>query len=197
MNGSRATRFFRLIMNLTPLNGIAESVKGDVETLPMWSMMTPIYVGPEMSMLVVSSEDVRCFFYTMSVPVCWWKYLAFNRKVPDSCLPRGSLQGQSVYMVAKVLPMGFVNSVSLAQHVHRNLALWSASRRRRWDGRAEPSRGGDPQGSGDHGGQPLMAHLPGQLRPLGEGQGGGPQPNGGAIGTSCPGFTSAVMSCGS
>ena len=106
---------FRLIMNLTPLNGIAESVKGDVETLPMWSMMTPFML-----------EDVRCFFYTMSVPVCWWKYLAFNRKVPDSCLPE-ELQGQSVYMVAKVLPMGFVNSVSLAQHVHRNLALWSGA----------------------------------------------------------------------
>ena len=94
---------FRLIMNLTPLNGIAESVKGDVETLPTWSMMTPFMLDQD-EMLVVSSEDVRCFFYTMSVPVCWWKYLAFNRKVPDSCLPE-ELQGQSVYMVAKVLPM--------------------------------------------------------------------------------------------
>ena len=52
---------FRLIMNLIPLNGIVESVKGDVETLPTWSMTTPFQLQPDES-LVVSSEDVRCFF---------------------------------------------------------------------------------------------------------------------------------------
>lgn len=31
-----------------------------------------------------------------------------------------------MYLTSKVLPMGFANSVSLAQHVHRNLATWSS-----------------------------------------------------------------------
>ena len=118
------TEVFRLIMNLVPLNGIAHSLRGDVDTLPMWSLMTPFYIQPS-DRLLVSSEDVRCFFYTMSVPPSWWKYMAFNKVVPQDCLP-ADLQGREVYLAAKVLPMGFLNSVSLAQHVHRNLSLWSS-----------------------------------------------------------------------
>lgn len=114
---------YRLIMNLTPFNGIAEPIKGDVDTLPMWSLMNPFYLEAN-DTLIVSSEDVRCFFYTMRVPCSWYKYLAFNRRVPDSCLSE-ELMGREVYLASQVLPMGFANSVSLAQHVHRNLALWS------------------------------------------------------------------------
>ena len=114
---------FRLIMNLTPFNGLAEPLKGDVETLPMWGQMSPYFIQPEENLLI-SSEDVRCFFYTMAVPSAWYKYLAFNKQVPDECLP-SDLRGRQVYLAARVLPMGFSNSVSLAQHVHRNLALWS------------------------------------------------------------------------
>lgn len=113
----------RLIMNLIPLNGICESLTGDVETLPSWSLATPLFLQPTEDLLI-SSEDVRCFFYTMSVPEAWMKYLAFNKRVPDSVLPH-HLQGEEVYLASKVLPMGFLNSVSLAQHVHRNLATWS------------------------------------------------------------------------
>ena len=119
-----STEVYRLIMNLIPLNGIAHSLRGDVDTLPMWSLMTPFHIQPN-DQLLISSEDVRCFFYTMSVPRSWWKYLCFNKVVPDECLPV-ELQGHEVYLSAKVLPMGFLNSVSLAQHVHRNLSLWSA-----------------------------------------------------------------------
>lgn len=117
------TEVLRLIMNLIPLNNIAHPLKGDVETLPMWSMMNPFFLQPG-EHLLISSEDVRCFFYTMAVPCTWYKYLAFNRAVPAQCLPP-HLQGREVYLAAKVLPMGFLNSVSLAQHVHRNLTLWS------------------------------------------------------------------------
>ena len=74
--------------------------------------------------LLVSSEDVKCFFYTMKVPECWSKYSAFNKPVPDDILP-GELQGKTVYLASRVLPMGFLNSVSLAQNVHRNLVKWS------------------------------------------------------------------------
>lgn len=117
------TEVLRLIMNLIPLNNIAHPLKGDVETLPMWSMMNPFFLQPG-EHLLISSEDVRCFFYTMAVPCTWYKYLAFNRAVPAQCLPP-HLQGRDVYLAAKVLPMGFLNSVSLAQHVHRNLTSWS------------------------------------------------------------------------
>ena len=114
---------YRLIMNLIPLNGICMALSGDVATLPSWSAMSPYFIQPTESLLV-SSEDVRCFFYTMSVPEEWRKYLAFNKAVPDAVLPE-DLQGEQVYLASRVLPMGFLNSVSLAQHVHRNLVLSS------------------------------------------------------------------------
>jgi hypothetical protein len=111
-------------MNLIPLNHLAHPLRGDVETLPAWSLMNPFFLQPSENLLI-SSEDVRCFFYTMAVPLAWHKYLAFNKRVPDCCLAP-HLQGREIYLAARVLPMGFLNSVSLAQHVHRNLALWSS-----------------------------------------------------------------------
>ena len=112
---------FRLIMNLIPLNTISQRLSGDVGTLPSWSGMNPFFLQPSENLLV-TSEDVRCFFYTMAVPECWFKYLAFNKLVPSTVVP-DYLKGEEVYLAAKVLPMGFLNSVSIAQHVHRNLVL--------------------------------------------------------------------------
>ena len=113
----------RLIMNLTPFNAICQPLGGDVDTLPSWGMMSPFFLQPDENLLV-SSEDVKCFFYTMQVPPCWCKFLAFNKMVPDECLPP-ELKGKVVYLASQVLPMGFLNSVSLAQNVHRNLVRWS------------------------------------------------------------------------
>lgn len=123
---------YRLIMNLIPLNNICVGLSGDVATLPSWSSMSPYFIQPSENLLV-SSEDVRCFFYTMSVPEEWHKYMAFNKLVPQDVLPL-ELQGEEVYLASRVLPMGFLNSVSLAQHVHRNLVLWSGDR----DGSSNP-----------------------------------------------------------
>eukprot|EP00438_Fugacium_kawagutii_P030090 Skav228179 [mRNA] locus=scaffold3933:199068:202658:+ [translate_table: standard] len=120
---------FRLIMNLIPLNKLCEPLSGDIDTLPTWSMMNPLFLQPS-EYLLVSSEDVKCFFYTMRVPRTWVKFLAFNKAVPQEIVPE-SLRGETVYLASVVLPMGFLNSVSIAQHVHRNLVHWS-----RLDGQA-------------------------------------------------------------
>lgn len=118
------TEVFRLIMNMTPLNALCMPMSGDIDTLPSWGAMSPFFLQPS-ECLLISSEDVKCFFYTMKVPSCWWKFLAFNKPVPDTVLPE-HLRGRVVYLASQVLPMGFLNSVSLAQHVHRNLVSWSA-----------------------------------------------------------------------
>ena len=124
---SNGVEVFRLIMNLIPLNALCQPMCGDIATLPTWGGMNPFFLQPHENLLI-SSEDVRCFFYTMSVPPEWYKFLAFNKKVPSEVLP-AHMVGSEVFLAAKVLPMGFLNSVSLAQHVHRNLVLWSGSRR--------------------------------------------------------------------
>lgn len=120
---SDGTEVFRLIMNLIPLNALCLPLSGDVDTLPSWGSMSPFFLQPS-EHLLISSEDVKCFFYTMKVPLTWRKFLAFNKAVPDGVLPE-HLRGKKVFLASTVLPMGFLNSVSLAQHVHRNLVAWS------------------------------------------------------------------------
>ena len=104
----------RLIMNLIPLNGICKGIEGDVATLPSWAGMSGFQLQPEED-LIISSEDVRCFFYIFQVPEECHPFLAFNKPVSTNV----SGCKQRMYLCSKVLPMGFKNSVSLAQHVHR------------------------------------------------------------------------------
>ena len=105
----------RLIMNLIPLNEICRGIEGDVGTLPSWAGMNAFHLMPSEDLLM-SSEDVRCFFYIFRVPLEWHPFLAFNRLIsPGVC---GVTEGRR-YLCSTVLPMGFKNSVALAQHVHR------------------------------------------------------------------------------
>ena len=110
----------RLIMNLKPTNSLCKSLSGDTPTLPSVTGMTGFYLS-ESEVLTLSSEDVRCFFYLFRVPEAWIRYLGFGRCVPDHLLPAHAGEGQRGYLCSLVLPMGFVNSVSIAQHIHRNM----------------------------------------------------------------------------
>ena len=86
--------------------------------------MTPLNLQPH-EQLIVSSEDVRCFFYIFRVPPAWHRFLAFNRPLPEDLC--GNKKG-GWYPCSAVLPMGFKNSVSLAQHVHRFIVKNSLTR---------------------------------------------------------------------
>ena len=123
----------RIIMNLIPLNGICREFEGDVATLPAWSGMTPLQLQPHEDLLV-SSEDVRCFFYIFRVPEPWHRFLAFNRPLPKELA--GPREG-TWYPCSSVLPMGFKNSVSLAQHVHRFIVKRSLNSSVQQSGEAE------------------------------------------------------------
>ena len=114
---AQGTPVHRLIMNLIPLNRICRPMSGDISTLPAWPSMHPFALGPDET-LMVSSEDVRCFFYIFAVPSEWYRFLAFAKVVPPHLCPD---QEQNYFLCSRVLPMGFCNSVSLAQHVHRTI----------------------------------------------------------------------------
>ena len=114
----------RLIMNLIPVNNICRGFQGDVATLPAWSSGGPLQLMPT-EQLLVTSEDVRCFFYIFQVPQEWRRYLGFNKIVPSDLHPGDS---RPHYLVANVLPMGFKNSVSLAQAVHRTVVAKARTR---------------------------------------------------------------------
>ena len=109
----------RLIMNLVPTNKLCRNLGGDLSTLPSVTGLSSIVLGKD-DVLVMSSEDIKCFFYLFSVPSSWHKFMAFGREVPPSVAPQGARE--PYYMAARVLPMGFISSVAIAQHVHRRIA---------------------------------------------------------------------------
>lgn len=69
----------------------------------------------------MSSEDIRCFFYLFSIPDAWKRFMAFGKLLPMDLVPP-KWEGMDCVLVSRVLPMGFLNSVSIAQHVHRRVA---------------------------------------------------------------------------
>ena len=116
-SGANPLEIHRLIMNLIPINQLCRGVQGDVSTLPGWASLAPLYLMEDEE-LVVSSEDVRCFFYIFKTPPAWWRFMAFNKRLPSSLCPHHD-KGGRYYLCSHVLPMGFKNSVSIAQHIHR------------------------------------------------------------------------------
>ena len=120
--GRYADDWSRLIMNMVPVNKLCRNLGGDISTLPSWAGMTP-YLLEDEQVLVMSSEDIRCFFYLFEVPVSWRPFMAFNKPVPQHVVGDGVYEPH--YLASRVLPMGFLNSVSVAQHVHRRIARMS------------------------------------------------------------------------
>ena len=113
----------RLIMNLTPLNSLCRSLGGDVSTLPGLSGFSGFLLERN-EVALLSSEDIRCFFYLFSIPADWKPFMGFSREISEDLKPP-DLKGRACVLVSRVLPMGFINSVSIAQHVHRNIVRWS------------------------------------------------------------------------
>ena len=107
----------RLIMNLKPANINCQALEGDTGTLPAASQLGSIFLA-DGEVLATSSEDIRCFFYLFAVPEAWQKFLAFGREAPEELIPQDK-RGIPHFLCSRVLPMGFVNSVGIAQHIHR------------------------------------------------------------------------------
>ena len=112
------TEICRLIMNLKPVNSVCMGLTGDTPTLPSITGMGTMYLADD-EVLLTSSEDVRCFFYLFSLPEAWIPFMGFGRAVPDDLKPPECQE--AAFLCSRVLPMGFVNSVAIAQHVHRRV----------------------------------------------------------------------------
>ena len=113
----------RLIMDLRPINKLFESIVGDLNTLPMLGQLLPLEIFPEETVMV-SSEDIKAMFYIIGLRECWRPLLAFGREIPDHLRPEG--MSEPCVLTSRVLPlgflpMGFINSVSVAQALHRNI----------------------------------------------------------------------------
>ena len=55
---------FRLIMGLRLVNRLVRSISGDISSLPSWAGTSP-YVIDDNEVVMMSSEDIRCFSYPL------------------------------------------------------------------------------------------------------------------------------------
>ena len=114
-----AIELCRLIMNLKPAKLLTRQLEGDTCTLPMITQLAALYLD-EGEILATSSEDLRCYFYLFAVPEAWHRYLGFGKVIPSWLIPEDERSDDWV-LCSRVLPMGFLNSVPIAQHIHRNI----------------------------------------------------------------------------
>ena len=63
-------------------------------------------------------QGLRCFFYLFAVHQACVKFMGFGKPVPPCLIPQKG-EGQRWYLAGKVLRMGYLNSVGIAQHIHR------------------------------------------------------------------------------
>ena len=96
---------------------------GDTGTLPSIAGFNAFYLE-DSEVAVMASEDVKCVYFLFRLPPTWFPYMGFSKPVPDELVPE-DLRGETHHLYSQILPMGFVNSAGLAQHIRRNVVRWS------------------------------------------------------------------------
>eukprot|EP00438_Fugacium_kawagutii_P024959 Skav213216 [mRNA] locus=scaffold2826:647978:650839:- [translate_table: standard] len=113
-------RIAKLIMNMVPANSYQMLMQGDLQTLSSSTNWSSLILKKNKTLLW-SSDDQKGAFYAWRLPPQWRPYMAFAWPV------KGSVVGMShiplVYVASAVIPMGWLNAVSLFQHLHRRLGM--------------------------------------------------------------------------
>ena len=113
-------RVTRLIMNLVPANSIQRLMTADLPTLSGSSQWGSVYLRPG-EVLLWNGDDQKGAFYAWRLPKAWRGLMAFKLPVPGEVVGRPDID--SIHVAAAVIPMGWVNAVSLFQHLHRRIGL--------------------------------------------------------------------------
>ena len=114
------SRITRLIMNLVPSNSLQRLMTSDLPTLAGSSQWSGIQLRPD-EVLLWSGDDQKGAFYAWRLPVAWRGLMTFKMPVPGDVVGRPDVE--SMYVAAAVIPMGWLNAVSLFQHLHRRVGL--------------------------------------------------------------------------
>ena len=115
------TRITRLIMNLVPSNSFQRLMQGDLSTLSGSSAWCSLILKPN-QILLWSGDDQHGAFYAWRLPEAWRSMMTFKWPLPGH-LVNGKQPW--VFVAASVIPMEWLNAVSLFQHLHRQLGLLS------------------------------------------------------------------------
>ena len=113
----------RLIMNLVPANSIMLQLQGATLRLPsIMTWMSIVTDGTEK--IRIWQSDMSNAFYLFKLPSQWQNYLAFNIIRDGSTL--GRTEGMKFALSCKVLPMGWLSSVSVMQEISEKLLVHDA-----------------------------------------------------------------------
>ena len=102
----RGVEALRVIMNLIPINEICNPAYGDIEKLPFIHQWNNLYLLEDEA-AILHSEDLRCMFYLFAMPPETWRYMAFNRLVPQHMVPGNDPRPH--VLASRVLGMGWVS----------------------------------------------------------------------------------------
>ena len=112
-------RVTRLIMNFVPTNAFQNLMAGDLNTLSSSSAWCQLILR-DGETLLWSGDDQRGAFYAWELPDSWRPFMAFAWPVPGEVV--GSTQPWE-YVASRVIPMGWIQAVSLFQHLHRQIGM--------------------------------------------------------------------------
>eukprot|EP00435_Cladocopium_sp_Y103_P067422 s217_g30.t1 len=113
----REVKLQRFISILVPANSYQDHMPGDDRHLPYLGQLSMLEVE-EGQQLLVDSEDLTSLF---SLPPEWSGMMTFAKQVPSSIF--GGSPDQMSWVGMSVVPMGWINSVSLMQTVVRQLVF--------------------------------------------------------------------------
>eukprot|EP00435_Cladocopium_sp_Y103_P021347 s4041_g5.t1 len=120
MIDGRERRLQRFISILVPSNSYQDHMPGDDRHLPYLGQVSMLEVGPDQEVLI-DSEDLTSCFNLFSLPPGWAGMMTFAKQVPSSVF--GGSPDQRSWVGMNVVPMGWINSVSLMQTVVRQLVF--------------------------------------------------------------------------
>ena len=118
--GGEEKKLQRFISILVPSNSYQDHMPGDDRHLPYVGQISMLQLE-EGENLIVDSEDLTSCFNLFELPPEWGGMMTFSKQVSSKVF--GGPAGKMSWVAMKVVPMGWINSVSLMQSVVRTLVF--------------------------------------------------------------------------
>ena len=123
MVGGESKVLQRFISNFIPINAYMAHMEGGDKHLPYLGQLTLLEQEDD-EVWVIDSEDFTSCYNLFRLPTCWHRYMAFAKPVDGRLV--GGVPGESYYPAMAVVPMGWLNAVSVVQSVVRTLVFQNA-----------------------------------------------------------------------
>ena len=120
----KEVKLLRFICILTCLNQYMRKFKGDSKLLPQSAMLAHMFLEEE-ELVWADSEDLQSCFNLFYLPEAWYGYVAFSMKVSKGAF--GGNPAEETYVAARIVPMGWLNSVDLIQNFIRRFVFNSCN----------------------------------------------------------------------